>query len=589
LDFHRVAVTVSSTTNRVSYTGNGSTTAFAFSHPFRLTADLVVTVRTTATGAESLKTEGSDYTVSGTADSGTGGYTSGTVTFGTAPASGTQVHIDRVVTRTQTSDFISGDGIPPASIEGALDKLSLSVQELDARFARTLLQPRTAANRSLVLPEPSSGASDKILGINTTGTAYELKTANTSATTSTISYTQPLTGGTARTLLSRLSDFVSVKDFGATGNGSTDDTAAIQAAIDAISSSGGTAFFPSGDYAVASSLTLKSYVRLVGVGRGSRLLWTGGASTMITTNSAGVLIQAGMSDLAIDTVGASKGIELYGPYNCAFTNIALDGLSSTSVALDIRATSTGGTNPEGNRNAVFNSFSNIHHEGRCGTFIRMIGLAGTPQVVTLNTLHACSADDVRVIGYDFAEWADNNCFTGMCRVNLQANNAVGAYHNSAHATDNRGVYANNFDMLAVDNFGSLTGRVGIKMNYCKFNTVALYFNEPLAEGGTLVTTSGSESYSIGRIQPSTNFFEKIMRGREYIINDGDHIRLATIDETKGWGINVDSSTGDLRITRQSGSGVIQMGTHTASGDAAVSGYITIKDAGGTTRKLAVIT
>jgi hypothetical protein len=171
-------VTVSSVTNRVSYTGNGSTTAFAFSHPFRLTADLVVTVRTTATGAESLKTEGADYTVTGTADSGTGGYSSGTVTFGTAPATGTQVHIDRVVTRTQTSDFISGDGIPPASIEGSLDKITLAVQELDARFARTLLQPRTAANRDLVLPEPSSSTANKYVAVNTAGTAFELRTGS---------------------------------------------------------------------------------------------------------------------------------------------------------------------------------------------------------------------------------------------------------------------------------------------------------------------------------------------------------------------------------------------------------------------------
>lgn len=582
-------MTIASSTNRVSYSGNGSTTAFAFAYPFRATSDLVVTVRTTSTGAESLKTEGADYTVTGTPTTDAGGYASGTVTFGTAPASGTQVHIDREPARTQTTDYVAGDGIPPSSIEGSLDRLTLLVQDLYSRFSRALLQPKTAANRDLVLPEPSSSAADKILGVNTTGTGFELKVANTSATTSTISYTQPLTGATARTLLAKCSDIVSVKDFGATGDGSTNDTAAIQAAIDAVSTNGGAVFFPPGNYAVASSLTLKSYVRLVGTGRASRLLWTGGASTMITTNSASVLIQAGISNLAIDTVSADKGIELFGPYNCTFSDIALDGLSSTSVALDIRATSTGGTNPEGNRNAVFNSFSNVHHEGRCGTFIRMIGLAGTPQVVTLNTLHACSADDVRVIGYDFAEWADNNCFTGMCRVNLQANNAVGAYHNSAHATDNRGVYANNFDMLAVDNFGALTGRVGIKMNYCKFNTVALYFNEPAAEAGTLVTTSGSISYSIGRIQTSTNFFEKTMRGREVILDDSDHIRLKTTDETKGWGINVDSSTGDLRITRQAGSGVIQMGTHTASGDAAVSGYITIKDAGGTTRKLAVIT
>tara|TARA_R110000737_G_scaffold250459_2_gene260172 strand:- start:91 stop:1524 length:1434 start_codon:yes stop_codon:yes gene_type:complete len=44
-----------------------------------------------------------------------------------------------------------------------------------------------------------------------------------------------------------------VKDFGATGNGSTDDTAAIQAAIDA-ASNGGSVYFPRGKYYCASGL-----------------------------------------------------------------------------------------------------------------------------------------------------------------------------------------------------------------------------------------------------------------------------------------------------------------------------------------------
>lgn len=45
---------------------------------------------------------------------------------------------------------------------------------------------------------------------------------------------------------------------------------------------------------------------------------------------------------------------------------------------------------------------------------------------------------------------------------------------------------------------------------------------------------------------------------------------------------------DLSLSPK-GTGVVKFGTLTASGDAAVSGYITIKDSGGTTRKLAVIT
>lgn len=45
---------------------------------------------------------------------------------------------------------------------------------------------------------------------------------------------------------------------------------------------------------------------------------------------------------------------------------------------------------------------------------------------------------------------------------------------------------------------------------------------------------------------------------------------------------------DLALTPK-GTGVIQFGTHTANADTAISGYITIRDAGGTLRKLAVIT
>jgi len=167
-------VTIASTTNRVSYAGNGSTLAFAFSHPYRASTDLVVTLRTVATGAETLQVEGTNYSVTGTPTTDAGGFASGTVTFTVAPAAGTQVHIDRVVPRTQPTDYVAGDGIPPSSIEGSLDRLTLQVQELDSRFERTLLQPRTAANRNLVLPEPTASDADKVLSVNGGGTAFVL-------------------------------------------------------------------------------------------------------------------------------------------------------------------------------------------------------------------------------------------------------------------------------------------------------------------------------------------------------------------------------------------------------------------------------
>jgi len=75
-----------------------------------------------------------------------------------------------------------------------------------------------------------------------------------------------------RNVQQRLDDFVSVKDFGAVGNGSTDDTVAIQAAINI----GGDIYFPAGLYKVSSTLAMKINTTLRGAGkRTSTMLFTG--------------------------------------------------------------------------------------------------------------------------------------------------------------------------------------------------------------------------------------------------------------------------------------------------------------------------
>jgi hypothetical protein len=75
-------------------------------------------------------------------------------------------------------------------------------------------------------------------------------------------WAQSGTGAITRTVDSKLKDVVSVKDFGATGNGTTDDTAAIQAAINAAlsrpltSGGAGSVFFPAGSYKVTSTINI---------------------------------------------------------------------------------------------------------------------------------------------------------------------------------------------------------------------------------------------------------------------------------------------------------------------------------------------
>jgi hypothetical protein len=81
-----------------------------------------------------------------------------------------------------------------------------------------------------------------------------------------LSHTGPGTGAVARTVASKLSEVVSVMDFGAVGNGVADDTAAIQAAIDSVAGPL-TVFLPPGTYLITSTIYLRrSRVRLVGAG-----------------------------------------------------------------------------------------------------------------------------------------------------------------------------------------------------------------------------------------------------------------------------------------------------------------------------------
>lgn len=107
----------------------------------------------------------------------------------------------------------------------------------------------------------------------------------------TAGFLQTGTGATARTFKSKGLDIVSVKDFGAVGDGVTGDTAAIQAAIDSLTS-GGEVFFPAGVYDVTglridgTSGTLTN-ITLRGVGSASEIRINAGNTANVIKAAAG--------------------------------------------------------------------------------------------------------------------------------------------------------------------------------------------------------------------------------------------------------------------------------------------------------------
>lgn len=110
-----------------------------------------------------------------------------------------------------------------------------------------------------------------------------------------------------------------VKDFGATGDGITDDTAAIQAALTAAGVSGGTVYFPAGTYLVSASLLFDSSVTIRGVNRLAVNILQVGAFRVFqaTTRATALTFRVDISDLSIynasgvPTAGA-YGIDMQG-------------------------------------------------------------------------------------------------------------------------------------------------------------------------------------------------------------------------------------------------------------------------------------
>jgi hypothetical protein len=377
-------MTVSSDLNRISYTGNGTTTVFPVNYYFLEDSHLQV-VLITAAGVETIQTLTTNYTVTGA-----GNEAGGSVTMLVAPPTGTTLVIQRDVPATQETDYLANDPFPAESHERALDKLTMLVQQNERELDRALKIPLASVpTTSTELPLP---VGNKLLAWNSNATAItnfdpadiitivgqqtsygDVFTGNGVTTNFTLSrspgsvfgldvsvngvtqvpnvdytlggttlsftsappavasqvlaryaevyqevdadaqnvrYLPAGVGAQLTTVQAKLRETVSVKDFGAVGDGVTDDTAAIQAALDAHPA----VYIPASTFLITAKLSvtkrdqriygegLKSIIRQTanntdifvlenGVSAGVRienLLLNGADSSTFTTGGAGI-------------------------------------------------------------------------------------------------------------------------------------------------------------------------------------------------------------------------------------------------------------------------------------------------------------
>ena len=190
-------MTVSSTTTKVSFSGDGTTSAFAYSFKIFNDSDLVVIVRTDSTGAEVTKTLNTDYLVSNAGES-----DGGTVTFkfdtgnssdsnydttDRRPQSGETVLLKRVMTLTQNTDYTPNDSFPAAAHEEALDKLTFIQQQQQEEIDRSFKFAQTDVDAQ-DLPASAERA-NKYLGFNSEGNAIAVDGTTNATTISTFGAT----------------------------------------------------------------------------------------------------------------------------------------------------------------------------------------------------------------------------------------------------------------------------------------------------------------------------------------------------------------------------------------------------------------
>lgn len=115
-------MTVSTTTNKISYTGNGVAVEFAIPFPF-LDASHLKAYQL----LNNIRTQRTDWEIQ-----------SGNLIFETAPVSGAKILIIREIPLTQETDYRENEILPAETLERNFDRLTMQIQQLEEKTQRAV-------------------------------------------------------------------------------------------------------------------------------------------------------------------------------------------------------------------------------------------------------------------------------------------------------------------------------------------------------------------------------------------------------------------------------------------------------------------
>ncbi len=372
----------------VRYVTNGIETSFAYTFPIFASEDLHVYFD----GAEQFS--GFDITDVGQT---AGGY----ITFDEPPVSGIVLTLERRLPLERVTDFLEGGDFSAQAINNELDYLTASIQQINRDLSPMLRYNDHELAGNVDLPTRDQRAG-KALGFDGNGDPIPVSLAGAMAAPD---YTASGIGAVTRTTDDKFKDTISIKDFGAKGDGLTDDTLAIQQALTAHNG----VFIPEGVYLTSAPITIAAGQTLRGSGHMSVLRAQDKSFNVIEV----VEDYATLSHFQIEN--GDIGIKLFGRDRPCVQNSITDIVirrSNTGVQLD-------GYN-DTNKPCYWNNFDRVLVEQPAvnGFHLTRTGAGDTPNA---NKFHACRAyslgADISNAGFYIEQGRFNNSFID-CEANV---------------------------------------------------------------------------------------------------------------------------------------------------------------------------
>ncbi len=298
---------------RVQYSGDGSEKTFPFPFTVLASDDLLVFVN--------------DKPASGFAIAGLADPEGGEITFLEPPPAGTTVTLLRRTESIRETEFVDGSPFRAAAINAELDRIMLLVQETRDEVGRALRGGPTEGELDFSLPASTERA-NAVLGFDSAGRPMAFGQAELPESGDASGLVVTASGGTtARALGEHLAALANVRDFGAMGDGVTDDAAAFAAAILAAVTRSSSVYVPASPtaYVLGASLTIDG-VALVGEGAGSMLKLAASSGSALQLTGSGPRV-GGLRLLGPGVNGVPSG-----PTHVDLSAVSLDGITVNGSA-----------------------------------------------------------------------------------------------------------------------------------------------------------------------------------------------------------------------------------------------------------------